>query len=79
VLAELELPFRHDPKDRRGYYARVYGPEKWLTSTGSDAVALLTLIKTDLTALAESGILDQDSGFEADLGVAIEVEAPDEE
>jgi len=78
-LAELDPPFSHDPKDRRGYYARVRGHDKWLRPNGPDADELLALIKTDLSALVESGILDPDSGFEADLGVTIDPDSTAEE
>ena len=78
-LAERDPPFEHDPKDRRGYYARVYSADRWLRSSGPDAEALLEIIETDVTTLAESGILDPDSGFEADLGVTVEAEEPVEE
>jgi|AntDryMetagUQ889_1029465.scaffolds.fasta_scaffold09076_2 hypothetical protein len=78
-LAELDPPFSHDPKDRRGYYARVHGHDKWLRPNGPDADALLALIKTDLSALVESGILDPDSGFEADLGVTFTPDSTAEE
>ena len=78
-LAGLDPLFKHDPKDRRGYYARVHGHEEWLRPDGPDADALLALIRTDLSALVESGILDLDSGFEADLGVSIEPDPTPEE
>jgi hypothetical protein len=57
----------------------VRGHDKWLRPNGPDADELLALIKTDLSALVESGILDPDSGFEADLGVTIDPDSTAEE
>ena len=68
---------RKDPdhkfdSDRRLYWARVHGPERWLERDDvSVGEALLDIIKKDITALAKSGILDPDAGFNADVGIEL--------
>jgi hypothetical protein len=56
--------------DDRTYVAHVHGPEHWLERVDDKPVgeALLDLVRDDLELLTESGILDPDSGFAADLG-----------
>lgn len=75
LLDELQPHFAHDPRDRRGYYARVHGPHEWLADAGPNPEELLALMRQDLTDLVASGILDPDSGFDEDLHAAAEPES----
>jgi hypothetical protein len=56
--------------DERTYVAKVRPAHEWLTGAEGMSIgdALLDHIKTDLETLVESGILDPDSGFDADVG-----------
>lgn len=63
--------------DRRVYWSRVHGPEDWLDRPeGTVGEALLEIIKTDITALVNSGILDPEAGFDADVAVRVSGEDP---
>lgn len=64
--------------DGRTYVAHVHPPDRWLDHADGKSIgeALLELITDDVRLLVESGILDPDSGFEADTG---HLDAPDEQ
>lgn len=83
-IAAVNLLMRTEPPfvtDERVYFARVHGAREWLTLDDERSVgeALLDIIKIDFGALAESGILDPDSGFDADRGLVLDEEAPADE
>lgn len=69
---------RFDTNERL-YWARVHGPQEWLETDTPVAEALLDLVRDDITALADSGILDPDSGFEADIARPAPPEPPSED
>lgn len=64
--------------NERSHVAAVHGPDEWLDSDGERTVGerLLDLIEQDLTLLVDSGILDPDSGFDADHGRDVDDEEP---
>jgi hypothetical protein len=72
AVKTLTSPQQEFVTDRRTYVAHVHTPERWLYDLGDQTTgeALLNLITTDLKTLVESGILDRDSGFDADIGRA---------
>ena len=66
-LANADHPFQTDD---RSYVSHVHGPDSWLEPSDGKGIgdALLDLVTEDLKLLCGSGILDPDSGFEADVG-----------
>jgi len=75
-LAHLDRRF---DSDSRTYWARVHAPDEWLEADEPVADALMRLIRDDVDARADSGMLDPDSGFQADLGLAPQDESPADE
>lgn len=72
----LTKPPRDFVTDERHYVSHVRSLDRGLDGHGNKTIgeALLDLIKEDLDALVQSGILDPDSGFPVDIGPADETD-----